>query len=392
MDIHDGGTIRTVGVPRAARAGERRVAVTPAMVPVYEKAGLGVIVERGAGAAAGFLDDAYRDRGATLAGRDEVFERSDLLAQIRVAGPDERPTLRPGQIAVGLSGALDATHLATGMAASGATVFGLELLPRITRAQSMDVLSSQATVAGYAAVLVGSARLAKMLPMMTTAAGTVPPSRTLVVGAGVAGLQAIATARRLGAVVEAYDVRQAAAEDVESLGARFVELPLNPGDAEDASGYAKALGESFYRRQRELLGRVVSKADLVVCTALLVGRPAPVLVTADAVRSMGRGSVVVDLAAEKGGNCEVTEPDEEVLTDEGVLVLGPTNLASATPATASQLFAKNVSAFVLHVVREGVLTVDSEDPIATQTLVCRAGAVVNKRVVSMFEEHEGRAA
>jgi NAD(P) transhydrogenase subunit alpha len=276
------------------------------------------------------------------------------------------------------------------MAVRGVTLFALELMPRTTRAQTMDVLSSQATVAGYKAVLVAAGCLPKLFPMMTTAAGTLTPARVLVVGAGVAGLQAIATARRLGAVVEGYDVRPAACEEVESLGARFVELPLNPGDAEDASGYAKALGEAFYRRQQELLAEVVSKDDIVICTALLLGKPSPLLVTADAVHAMAAGSVIVDLAAEKGGNCAVTVADRTIVTEGGVTVMGPTNLAATVPMHASQMFAKNVSAFVLHLIHEGALVVDPDDPIATRTLVCRDGEVVHPKLRP--HPSEGRAA
>ena len=389
--------IRIVGIAKETREDERRVALTPAVVPALVKAGLAVLVEAGAGTEAGFPDTAYRDRGAeVVAGRTEVFERADLLVQVRtlgvnpVAGRADLDLLRPGQVVVGLASPLDSVEAAQELAARGVTLFALELMPRSTRAQAMDVLSSQATVAGYKAVLVAAGSLPKLFPMMTTAAGTLAPARVLVIGAGVAGLQAIATARRLGGVVEAYDVRQAAAEEVESLGARFVELPLQPGDAEDASGYAKALGEAFYRRQQELLGEVVAKNDVVICTALLQGKPAPMLVTADAVHAMAPGSVVIDLAAEKGGNCALTVADATIVTEGGVIVMGPTNLAATVPLHASQMFAKNASAFVLHLVHDGELVVDPEDPIATQTLVCRDGEVVHPKMRPL--PGEGRAA
>jgi NAD(P) transhydrogenase subunit alpha len=383
-----------VGVPRETRADERRVALTPTMVPALAKAGIDVVVEAGAGAAAGFIDEAYR--GADVATRDGVFAQAGLIAQVRTlganrdAGRSDLALFRPDQVVVGMASPLDAPTEARELARRDVTMFALELMPRITRAQSMDVLSSQATVAGYKAVLVAAGSLPKLFPMMTTAAGTLTPARVLVIGAGVAGLQAIATARRLGAVVEAYDVRPAARDEVESLGARFVELPLQPGDAEDASGYAKALGEAFYRRQQELLAEVVAKCDAVICTALIPGVAAPVLVTADAVHGMARGSIVVDLAAEKGGNCALTVADETVVTDGGVTVLGPTNLASTVPLHASQMFAKNLAAFVLHLVRDGEVVVDPDDPIATDTLVCRGGDVVHPKVRALLRE--GRAA
>ena len=386
----------TLGVPLEMREDERRVALTPAVVPACVKAGLDVLIESKAGEAAGFLDETYRDRDARIGTRDEVFERSDIIAQVRTYGADaegghaDLRRLRRGQAVIGLANPLDAPDAIEEMAARGAAVFALELMPRITRAQSMDVLSSQATVAGYKAVLVAAESLPKLFPMMTTAAGTLTPARVLVIGAGVAGLQAIATARRLGAVVEAYDVRPAARDEVESLGARFVELPLQPGDAEDASGYAKALGEAFYRRQQELLAEVVAKADVVICTALIPGKPSPVLVTAEAVQRMAPGSVIVDLAAEKGGNCEATFPDQFIVTEGGVTVMGPTNLAASVPLHASQMFAKNMSAFVLNMVRDGVLALDSDDPIVTGTLVCRDGRVVNPKVQALLQE--GRAA
>jgi NAD(P) transhydrogenase subunit alpha len=269
-------------------------------------------------------------------------------------------------------------------------VFALDLMPRSTRAQAMDVLSSQATVAGYKAVLVAAETLPKLFPMLTTAAGTLTPARVLVIGAGVAGLQAIATARRLGAVVEAYDVRPAARDEVESLGARFVELPLQPGDAEDASGYAKALGEAFYRRQQELLADVVARSDAVICTALIPGVRSPILITAEAVERMAPGSVIVDLAAERGGNCELTFADRFIVTEAGVTVMGPTNLAASVPLHASQMFAKNVSAFVLNLVRDGALTIDVDDPIVAGTMLCRGGQVVHPKILALLEP--GRAA
>src|SRR5712692_7926227 len=310
----DPARIRVVGIPGETFPGERRVALSPAAVLALTKAGFAVCVESGAGAAAGFPDDAYRAKEATLVARDEVF-RADAILQVRTPGANpamgraDVDRMRAGQVVVGLANPLGGPDAIAEMAERGVTLFAMELIPRITRAQSMDVLSSQANIAGYKAVLLAAGALPKLFPMMTTAAGTMAPARVLVIGAGVAGLQAIATARRLGALVEAYDVRAAAKDEVESLGARFVELPLQPGDAQDAGGYAKALSEGFYREQRELLTRVVGGSDVVITTALIPGKPAPVLVTAEMVEGMAPGSVIVDLAAEQGGNCELTRND-----------------------------------------------------------------------------------
>jgi NAD(P) transhydrogenase subunit alpha len=375
--------VEAVGVVREIVPGERRVALVPASVPALTKAGLSVLVERGAGDAAGFPDEAYAEKGARTVGRDEAL-CADVLLQVRTFGARaedrrELSALRAGRVVIGLASPLWAPRNAFALARANVTLFALELLPRITRAQGMDVLSSQGTVAGYKAVIEAASRLPKLFPLMTTAAGTIPPARVLVIGAGVAGLQAIATARRLGAVVEAYDVRPAAKEQVESLGARFVELPLQPGDAEDASGYAKALGESFYRRQRDLLGRVVSASDVVITTALIPGQAAPVLVTADMVAAMAPGSVVVDIAAEQGGNCELTRPDETVMA-HGVAVLGPTNLPATVAGDASLMFSKNASSFLLHLVCEGRLRVLPHDEIGTKTLVTHSGRVVHPKV------------
>jgi NAD(P) transhydrogenase subunit alpha len=397
-DIGDGspdesaGTLpnTVIGVPAETLPGERRVALTPSVVPSLANVGLDVIVEHGAGDAAGFPDDAYVQKGASIGGtRPEVFA-ADVILQVRtfgsnpVAGRPDLELLRPDQIVIGLAGPLTAPDAAAAMASHKVSLFSLELLPRTTRAQSMDVLSSQATVAGYKAVLLAADRLPKMFPLLTTAAGTIAPARVLVIGAGVAGLQAIATARRLGAVVEAYDVRPAAKEQVESLGARFVELPLQPGDAEDASGYAKALGEGFYRRQRELLTKVAATNDVIVTTALIPGAPAPVLITADMVAGMAPGSVIVDLAAEQGGNCELTRPDA-VVESGRVTILGPTNLPATVAHHASLMFAKNMSAFVLNMVRDGRVRADLDDDIVRATAVTSHGEVVHPKVLELLE-------
>ncbi len=380
----------TIGVPRETAPGERRVALAPVAVPPLTKAGFQVLVETGAGEAAGFTDSAYESKGARLVGsRAEAFG-ADVLLQVRVTGTwgdgtEDADLLHPGQVVIGMCRPLAAPFRMKPLADLGVTVFALELMPRITRAQNMDVLSSQAMVAGYKAVLLAAEAMPKMFPLLTTAAGTIAPARVLVIGAGVAGLSAIATARRLGAVVEAYDVRPAVKEEVESLGARFVELPLQPGDAADASGYAKALGESFYARQRELLTKVVAGSDAVITTALIPGQPAPVLVTSDMVAGMAPGSVVVDLAAEQGGNCQLTRADETV-HECGVFVMGPTNLPATVAYHASQMYAKNVSTFLLHVIKEGRLQLDPSDEVVWGTLVARDGGIVNARVRAALGE------
>ncbi|HWP99816.1 MAG TPA: NAD(P) transhydrogenase subunit alpha, partial [Vicinamibacterales bacterium] len=295
------------------------------------------------------------------------------------AGAADLPRLRPGQVLVGLADPLAPGELMREVAARGVTLFALELVPRITRAQPMDVLSSMATVAGYKAVLVAASALPRLFPMLTTAAGTIPPAHVFVVGTGVAGLQAIATARRLGARVSAYDVRPAVKEQVQSLGARFVELPLETAETEDRGGYAKALDEEFYRRQREMMLRVVASSDVVITTALVPGRRAPVLVTEEMIKGMAPGSVVVDLAAERGGNCELTRPDETVVR-HGVTILGPTNLPATVPFHASRMYSRNITAFVQHALKDGPSALDLNDEIVRETLVARGGELVHAQV------------
>jgi NAD(P) transhydrogenase subunit alpha len=379
----------TIGVLKETAPRERRVAVTPALVPRLAKAGLTVVVEAGAGAAAGFPDEAYRRKGAAVAGRADAVA-ADVLLRVRAGpaaswAPGELEALHQGQIVIGMLDPLFDPGGCRDLADRKVVAFALELLPRITRAQSMDVLSSQATVAGYKAVLLAAAALPKLFPLMTTAAGTLAPARVLVIGAGVAGLEAIATARRLGAVVEAYDVRPAAREEVESLGARFVELPLEPAEAGGAGGYARAQGDDFYRRQQELLGRVVAASDVVIGTALVPGRRAPLLITAGMVAGMAPGSVVVDLAAERGGNCELSRPDQ-VAVEGGVRILAPTDLPSTVACHASQMYARNVVAFVLHLVEGGELRLAPDDEIGAGTLVCRDGEVVHPKVLAAIRE------
>ena len=342
-----------------------------------------MVVEQDAGTAAGFTSAAYEQAGAAVAPRDAVFSTADILLQVR-AVPADLPRLRRGQVVIGFADPLGGPEAIRTLAQTGVTAFSMELMPRITRAQSMDALSSMATIAGYKGVLMAADHLPRMFPMLMTAAGTVTAARVFIVGAGVAGLQAIATARRLGARVEAYDVRPAVKEQVQSLGARFVEMALETGDAEDKGGYARAQDESFYRRQREMMLKVVAGSDVVITTALIPGKRAPILVTAEMVDGMAPGSVVVDLAAERGGNCELTRPDE-VVVHKGITILGPSNPPALVPNHASQMYAKNITTFLAHLLgKEGAkkpaLEIDPADEITRETLLTRDGAVVHARV------------
>lgn len=375
-----------VGVVTETFPGERRVALVPAQVSVLAKAGLDVVVQVGAGAEAGYPDAAYTERGARVVpSREEVFGIADILAVVRIAGANPEAgrsdlgLIRPGQVLIGFAEPLSEPGAIAEVARSGATLLAMELVPRITRAQAMDALSSMATVAGYKAVLLAAEALPRLFPMLTTAAGTLQAARVFVVGAGVAGLQAIATARRLGAVVEAYDVRPAVREQVQSLGARFVEMGVEAAQAEGAGGYARDLGEDFYRRQREMMAEVVARSDVVVTTAAVPGKRAPVLVTTTMVEAMRPGSVVVDLAAERGGNCEVSRPGETVV-HHGVTVLAPINLPATVPFHASQMYSKNIATFILNLVKDGRLVLDPEDEITKATLVARDGEVVHPAV------------
>lgn len=375
-----------VGVPAESYLKERRVALVPAVLPALAKAGLEVMVERGAGEKAGFHDAAYEKQGARLApNRAELFSSSDIIVQAHrlTANPDSAhaglAAFRSGQILLGLLDPLRAPEIVGTLAAAGVTAFALELLPRISRAQPMDALTSMATISGYKAVLLAAGALQKMCPMMITAAGTISPARVFVIGAGVAGLQAIATARRLGAVVQAYDVRPVVKEQVESLGAKFVELELQAEAAETKGGYARAMDEEFYRRQREMMKKVVAESDVVIATAAVPGKKAPVLVTEEMVRGMESGSVIVDLAAEGGGNCELTQPGETVEVN-GVVVMGPVDLPSTVPYHASQMYAKNIAAFLQNLFKDGQLQLNLEDEIIRDTLVAHKGEVVNPQV------------
>ena len=372
-----------VGIPKETWPGETRVAIIPAAVPGLLKAGLDVAVEPGAGTAAGFTDDMYRAQGATLVGRSELFKSSDIVLQVR-AMPAEPSSLRSGQTVIGFADPLGAPQAVRALAPTGVNLFSMELMPRITRAQSMDALSSMATIAGYKGVLLAADALPRMFPMLMTAAGTISPARVFIMGAGVAGLQAISTARRLGAKVEAYDVRPAVKEQVQSLGAKFVELPLDSADAEEKGGYAKAQDEAFYKRQREMMLKVVAASDVVITTALIPGKAAPILLTTEMVDAMAPGSVVVDLAAERGGNCELTKPDQ-IVTHHGVTILGPSNPPALVPYHASQMYSKNITTFLAHLLgKDGAaqttLPINADDEITRETLLTRGGDVVHARV------------
>jgi len=363
-----------IGVPRETAASERRVALTPDIAGRLVKAGLAVLVERGAGEAASFGNEAYQAAGATVvATAPEVFGQSDAVLKVQPPSIAEIRLCREGTALVAVFQPSAEQEAVSELAARKVTSFSLALLPRITRAQPMDVLSSQATVAGYKAVLLAAAATGRFFPMLVTAAGTLSPARVLILGAGVAGLQAIATARRLGAVVSAFDVRPAVKEQVESLGARFLELEVGE-QAEAAGGYAKQLSEETHQRELAFLAQQVQDADVVITTAAIPGKRAPLLVSADAVRGMKPGSVIVDLAVETGGNCELTEAGADVVR-HGVTILGPLNLPSTLPYHASQMYARNISSFLLHVVKDGVLRLDFEDEITRDTCVTHAGEV-----------------
>ncbi len=376
-----------LAIPKESFPGERRVAVVPSVVPQLVKAGFSVLVESGAGEAAGYADAAYVDKGAQVEpDRAALFAKGEVLLMVRTpganpeAGKADLEMLRDGQIVVGLAEPTTDPSVAQAVAAKGAVLFSMELIPRISRAQSMDALSSMATLAGYKAVLIAATNLSKMFPMLMTAAGTIAPAKVFIVGVGVAGLMAIAQARKLGAVVEAYDVRPAVKEQVQSLGAKFVEMELDAGDSEDKGGYAKAMDEEFYRKQRELMTRVVAASDVVITTAAIPGRKAPVLVTAEMVAGMQPGAVIVDLAAATGGNCELTKPDEEV-TAHGVKIYGPTNIASELAVDASRMYSKNITTLLFNMSKDGVVDLDKDDEIVAGTMVTRGGKVVHPMVL-----------
>ena len=369
-----------VVAPQETLAGERRVALVPDAAKLYKKANLDLAIQAGAGFRAGHDDAAYeREKVAVEPDGAALLAKGDVVLKVQPPNDAEIGALRRGATLIAFLRPLDQPEIAAKLAAAGITSFAMELVPRITRAQAMDALSSQASLAGYHAVVLASTALPKVLPMMTTAAGTIPAARVLVIGAGVAGLQAIATARRLGAVVEAYDTRPAVKEQIESLGARFVELPLDTSDAEGAGGYAKAQSEEFLAKQRELLGARVRAADAVISTAAVPGARAPLLIPADVVAGMKPGAVIVDLAAATGGNCALTRPDETVVAN-GVSILGPTNLPAAVALDASRVYARNLASLLLHLVKDGALALDLEDEITKGALLTHDGQVVNPAV------------
>ena len=379
-----------VGVPRESFPGERRVALVPVVVPNLTKAGFEVLVEAGAGAGAGYPDAEYVSKGAKIVvSRAEVFRSADIVVQVLCYGSNDKtgkadvPLYRTGQVLIGFLRPLGSIETIQEIASKGVTAFSVELMPRTTRAQSMDALSSMATVCGYKAVVLAADKLPRIFPMLTTAAGTITPARVFIIGAGVAGLQAISTARRLGAVATAYDLRPAAKEQVQSLGGRFLELPIEAKDAQDSRGYARPQDETFYQRQRQLLGKAVADSDVVITAAVIPGKKPPVLVTKEMVAGMAPGSVIVDLASERGGNCELTKPGE-VLIEHGVTIIGYFNLATGMPYHASQMYARNLSAFLLHVVKDGKLQLNLDDEIVRETLLTKDGEVFNARVREFF--------
>jgi NAD(P) transhydrogenase subunit alpha len=365
-----------VFIPRERRPGETRVAATPETVKKMVKAGLDVRVERGAGESAFFPDGEYETAGARLeddAGRG--WSAADLVLKVTPPEPREAAALKPGSLLISFLAPHREIELIRGMTGQGVTSIAMELIPRITRAQSMDALSSQANIGGYKAVLLAAMRLPKYCPLLMTAAGTVKPARFVIMGAGVAGLQAIATARRLGAIVEVSDIRPAVKEQVQSLGARFIELPLAES-GEGAGGYAREMGEDFLRRQREIVLQHVSQADAVITTALVPGRPAPRLVSREMVEAMRPGSVIVDLAVEQGGNCELSQADQEVV-HRGVHILAPANLVATMPHDASSLYARNIWALLQLLWKDGALHVDTADEVVAGALLTHEGRVAH---------------
>jgi NAD(P) transhydrogenase subunit alpha len=370
------------GVVKETFPGENRVSLVPVNIVALKKAGLDVAIEAGAGTAAGYSDSAYEEKGAkVVSNRSEVFAIADVILYVRGLGanPEEGKAdldlIKESHVVIGMMEPLSEPDSLRLLADKGVVAFAMELMPRITRAQGMDTLSSMATIAGYKAVLLAAEALPRMFPMMMTAAGTIAPAHVFVVGAGVAGLQAIASSKRLGAVVRAYDVRPAVKEQVESLGGKFVELELEAGDAETAGGYAKQMGEDFLRKQRQMMLKVVADSDVVITTAAVPGKKAPVLITAEMVAGMKPGSVIIDLAAERGGNCELTKPGETTF-EGGVRVLGPVNLPASIPYHASQMYSKNITNFLTLLVKDGALQLDSDDEIIQTTMVTRNGNVL----------------
>ncbi|MDH4127717.1 MAG: Re/Si-specific NAD(P)(+) transhydrogenase subunit alpha [Spirochaetota bacterium] len=374
-----------IGVPKETLTGENRVALIPIRITEVAKLGFEVHIETGAGLRAGFPDDDYREKGAKIIDkREDVYKSADVILQ--VMGPGANPNanndyklMKEGQIIIGFLEPLLAKESAMELAKKKVTSFAVELVPRITRAQSMDALSSMANIAGYKSVLIAANTLPKILPMMTTAGGTMTAAKTLIIGVGVAGLQAIATAKRLGSIVQAYDVRPAVKEQVQSLGAKFVELEIEASNAEDKGGYAKEMGEEFYKKQRELMSRVIAESDVVITTAAIPGKKSPILVTEEMVKGMKPGSVIVDMAAERGGNCELTKYGETIIKYD-VTILGPVNIPSTVPYHASQMYSKNLTNFLQIMVKDKKIELNLQDEIIRDSMVTRNGEIVNPRV------------
>jgi len=373
-----------ISVPKETMPGEQRVALVPEVVPRLTKAGLDVVVQPGAGESAGFLDAAYEGKGARLEG--QVFERADIFLKVQPPTLDEIGRMNEGSLLISFLQPYTNTAGIKALAARKITAFSMELMPRITRAQPMDALSAMSTIAGYKAVLLAATRLPKFFPLLMTAAGTITPARVFVIGAGVAGLQAIGTAKRLGAVVEAYDTRPAVKEQVESLGARFAQLALASKDAEDKSGYAKAQSEEFYQKQQEMMSKYVAAADVVIPTALVPGQRAPILITEEMVRGMRPGSVIVDLAAEQGGNCALTEPGRDIVK-HGVIIIGPMNLPSTVPFQGSEMYARTVTSYLVHLLKDGRPHLDLDDELTRGPLVTYRGEIVHEAVKARLVEH-----
>ncbi|MEM7584278.1 MAG: Re/Si-specific NAD(P)(+) transhydrogenase subunit alpha [Acidobacteriota bacterium] len=365
-----------VFVPKESRVNETRVAATPESVKKMVDAGLEVVVEAGAGAGAYFADGRYTSAGATLAAdRAAAYGEADIVLTVGPPSSDDLAGAKAGSLLVGLLAPLQNLDLVRELQSKEINSLAMELVPRISRAQSMDALSSQASIAGYKAVLLAAERLGKYFPLLMTAAGTIPPAKVVVMGAGVAGLQAVATAKRLGAVVEVSDIRDVVKEQVESLGGKFIDLP-DMGGGEGKGGYAREMTPEFLAEQRKIVTRHIQAADVVICTALVPGKKAPTLVTAEMVAGMKAGSVVVDLAVEQGGNCELSKSGEDVMSD-GVLILGPSNLPAETPIDASQLYARNVWALLQPMIKDGEITLDLEDEVVDGALLTQAGNVHN---------------
>lgn len=371
-----------IAVPKETVEGETRVSLTPPIVSQIVSSGLTVSVQKGAGMQSSYTDEKYKEAGATIVSTaSELYGKADIILKVQKPDDEEIALMPAGAMLITFLWALSDPQLVDKLKDAGITAVAMDALPRISRAQKMDALSAMSSIAGYKAVLLGANALGKYLPMLVTAAGTIPPSKVLVLGAGVAGLQAIATARRLGAVVEAFDVRPAVKEQVESLGAKFIDIPLDETDTETKGGYAKELSKDAQEKQKEIMHEHVKKSDLVITTALIPGKPAPRLITKTMVADMQPGAVIVDLAAEQGGNCELTRPGEDFFTDNGVIVRGPLNLPASMPIHASQLYAKTIHALLMHLVKDGKRNLDFDDEITGQATITHDNKVVSSLFV-----------